>query len=247
MKKMLSFTVAIGLSITNTCILNTNATKESKINHTQYKSAQEQYELFLDSNSATPEKISQYEKMMEEHEQISNDNFFVIPRASDVRLGVPFRNQSEVYYCGPASVQQVIAYYNNNTNVPNQDDIADDLCTTTNGTDVYQIVNYLNNNTSQTYQSQWYFSSAANLYSYVIQDYSQRKPSIAFIENTNSSNWRYTVAAHFLCFEGYVDDTSTNANLINVVDPFYNGHHIANGKYSVTRDKAYAVTSALIT
>lgn len=250
MKKLITTIAATMMTTASIAMfspLNSIATEEATIQHEQYKSAEEQYEIFINSDFATPEKIAQYEEMMREHEMIANGESYIMPRATNVRLGVPFRSQIKTYYCGPATVQQVRGYYYGTSQLPSQDTIAAALGTTTDGTDVQPIVNYFNSNFSKTYASQWYFSSASNLFNYVVQDASQNKPTVAFIQNTNTTNWRYSVDAHFLCFEGYVDDTSTGTHNIYVVDPFLNGHNIAGGKYSVSQNNAYSVTTALIT
>ena len=254
-KKTISLTLAMiicGCEAVHLPII-ANATGSAVINndikmqHEQYKSIEEQYEIFINSDFATPEKIIKYEEMMEAHKAIANGTYTPPTRSADVKLGVPFRSQINSYYCGPATVQQVRGYYYGTYQLPSQDTIAAALGTTTNGTEVQAVVNYLNANFSQTYAAQWYFSSASNLYNFVAYDVACYKPSVAFITNTTYNNWLYSVAEHFLCFEGYVNDTTTNAYRIYVVDPFLNGHNIASGKYSVTWDDAYDVTYALIT
>lgn len=42
-----------------------------------------------------------------------------------------------------------------------------------------------------------------------------------------------------------MDDTSTNGHIINVVDSWLTGHNIASGKYTVSMEKAYAVTDRI--
>lgn len=55
----------------------------------------------------------------------------------------------------------------------------------------------------------------------------------------------YNISGHYLCFEGYADDTSSGGHTVYVVDLWLRVHHIASGKYAVSREKLYAVTDRI--
>lgn len=212
-----------------------------------YETQEEQYERFIRSDFATPAKIEQYKQMMKEHEDILNGNY-PTPYASQRVLGVPFYEQSEKNYCGPATVRQIYAYLNNTSYPPSQSVIAKEMKTTSDGTDQQAIIDYLNAHCPATYVTLWkngVYTSPSGLFNLVISDINSSKPTVAHITGATTSNWRYATSGHYLCFEGYVDDTSTNGHVIHVVDPWLKGHNIANGKYTVSREKAYAVTDRI--
>lgn len=221
---------------------------ESKqFNAGKYETSEEQFNRFVNSDYATPEKIAAYKQIMEEHEAISS-GANPETRASSRILGVPFYEQKNSYYCGPATVRQVRAYLVGTGGLPGQDVIASALGTTVNGTEQSRIVDYLNNYCSGTYESLWKngaYTSASTLFNHIIADITNNKPTVAHIYDTSASYWRYTTNGHYLCFEGYADDTTTNGHVIYVVDPWLNGHHIINGKYTVSRETAYAVTDRI--
>lgn len=64
MKKLITTIAATMMTTASIAMfspLNSIATEEATIQHEQYKSAEEQYEIFINSDFATPEKIAQYE------------------------------------------------------------------------------------------------------------------------------------------------------------------------------------------
>ena len=243
---------SIGISTTSS-IENTKFSSKlvNNFNPGTYISSDEQYELFKEKCNPDTDRLLEYELMMEEHEAILNsgNNINSLLRASVRRLGVPFYNQQYGYYCGPATIRQVCGYLNGTSNLPSQDKIADDMNTTSsNGTDQGELIDYLNSHTSKTYESLWAggaFTSSSQLFNLIIQDTNNNKPTVIHIEDTNLGNWRYCTDGHYLCTEGYIDDTTTNGHNVYLVDPWLNGHNISSGKYDVTVDRLYNVTDRI--
>lgn len=256
MKKLMRSLSAI--LVTCTCLLvfafNTNASAAFESSNENVKDAsavlstQEQYEIFLSSDYATPEKIIEYREMMEEHENIIN-GASVQPRASSFYLGIPFYQQANGWYCGPASVRQVCGYLNGTSYLPAQSEIAQEMGTTTAGTEQQSIINYLNNHTNKTYETYWRggkYTSASVLFNLIVEDINNYKPVVAHVATT-TSNWLYYTPGHYLCIDGYVSDTSSGGTSIYIVDPWLAGHNISNGRYTRTPSNVYNVTDRIAT
>ena len=216
-----------------------------------YISSKEQFELFKKNFNPDDDKLHEYVLMMEEHEALINSKSNVNSemRASVRRLGVPFYSQQNGYYCGPATIRQMCGYLNGTANLPSQDDIADELNTSENyGTDQQELIDYLNLHTSECYETLWRngaYVSSSQLFNLIIADANNNKPTLLHIRDTNTSNWRYYTDGHYLCAEGYVDDTTTNGHNVYLVDPWLAGHNISSGKYDVTVNRLYNVTDRI--
>lgn len=215
-----------------------------------YISSEEQYELFAEKCNPDTDRLIEYKLMMKEHEAILKTNSVnSLLRTSVRRLGVPFYNQQNGYYCGPATIRQMCGYLNGTSNLPTQDEIANEMNTSSSyGTNQQATIDYLNNHTSKTYECLWAggaFTSSNQLFNLIIQDINNNKPTLIHIEDTDYYNWRYCTDGHYLCAEGYIDDTSTNGHNVYIVDPWLNGHHISSGKYDVTVDRLYNVTDRI--
>ena len=240
-------------SILSSAYVNAEDTNENSNNFNSgiYMSSEEQYNLFIEICNPDNDRLREYELMMEEHEAIisSDSNSNPMLRASVRRLGVPFFAQENNYYCGPATIRQMCGYYNGTSNLPSQSQIASDLNTSSaTGTDQSELINYLNLHTSKTYETYWRNgknSTSSQLFNLIIADINNNKPTLAHITDATTSNWRYSTDGHYLCLEGYIDDTTTNGHNVYVVDPWLTGHNISSGKYDVTVDQLYNVTDRI--
>ncbi|MGB4588551.1 MAG: C39 family peptidase [Clostridiaceae bacterium] len=156
----------------------------------------------------------------------------VIPDYSR-KLSVPLCKQINGWFCGPASVQQIIMYYNGSS--PSQTTIANDLGTTERGTNMSNIPAYLNSKTGKSYG----IYSIGEFSSYrtnILATIKSAKPMIIDILAT-TANWPYATEGHFLVINGIT--MANQVGTIHMVDPHFSGI----GKWSSEDLKVYTVNN----
>lgn len=222
-----------------------------------YISPEEQINKILNNPLFSKEKKqAAYEKYLIGNEIVSGKFYRDRSANSSNIMNVPWCPQTEGYYCGPASVQQVLTYLNGYS--PSQDDLAKELNTTRyNGTDTGRIVDYLNSQISKTYEARWswkdkYVLEHMVVYATDVNDL----PIIAHIivpEHDTAGNplpvysWPFYTDGHYVVYNGYSNGGST----IHVTDPYahmanYNQYRIRDGKYTVESWEGEKVTDRLI-
>lgn len=250
-------TAAITLNGAVSTSVSANGTEnEIAYDATEYKTLEEQYVDYINSDYATEEGSAAFQDLLDEYESFQNGTA-IIPLTTSSSLAVPFYSQETSYYCGPATTRQTYSYLNNLLNsssyAPSQTAIANSLGTTTNGTDQDKIVTYLNQNfPSKVYATYWKngaYTSASALLNYVVNDINGRKPTIAHVIISSSlkstSDWKYTTNGHYLNFYGYVKGVSTDVDIIQMTDPYLDGHGYQYGKYGMIKEYVYAATDRI--
>ncbi len=170
-----------------------------------------------------------------------------VPYITSRNLAVPFFDQYYDNYCGPATLKQTYHFLNNNSWSPSLSSIANDVNTSSSGTEQAAMENYLDLHfPSYNYETVWKGgSSCSNVSSFmnlVKSDINAQKPIIANIEIDgyllNNSGWIYTTGGHYLNISGYVLDASGNDYIV-VTDPYLAGHNISTGKYNISKNDFY--------
>lgn len=179
-------------------------------------------------------------------------------RKGDKVLSVPFYEQKEEYYCGPASVLQVFAYLNTTQNkhytLPTQYELAEALGTTREGTDTCNMKNYLNQKFDANYSVLWSWKDETVLSSMVIADINAGYPMIPHLiigptsvgrsSPTDPSKWPYTTDGHYVTLNGH----RANGTIFHITDPYVtkvmSGY--SSGKYTVTNAITEAVCDRII-
>lgn len=212
-----------------------------------YISPEEQLSKILNNNSFSKEKKdAAYEKYLLGN-MMSKGSFYRerSEYGSNV-MNVPWCQQETNYYCGPATVQQILYYLNGYA--PSQDELASEMNTTSEyGTDNAQIVDYLNAHTNKVYEARWWWKDKSVLEHMVVYGTDHNdQPIVAYIEiptKNSIDSWPNYTTGHYLTYNGYSDGGST----IHVTDPYahkakYNVSRISDGKYTVTSWEAEKVT-----
>lgn len=136
-------------------------------------------------------------------------------------LSVPFCHQKYDFYCGPATVQQILRFYGDYATTQGQ--IATAIGTTESGSSLKPMIDYIANRGYVSYQVVKN-PSFYDLYLLVGNAiYTYNTPPIGRISFKKGGNWRYTTNGHFLNVSGY-DYTYQDYDLkeceIRVTDPF---------------------------
>lgn len=152
-------------------------------------------------------------------------------------LDVPVFKQENNYYCGPATVKQVLHFLNGSS--LSQKTYASELGTTTSGTNMVNIPDVLNEHRQNDGPSYSYreFDEFKNWYPHVALDIMNERPVIIDITSTKD-NWLYATSGHFMCISGYDDSTSTKYAW--VTDP----HPKHYGTYKYKAEEVYTVNRA---
>ncbi|MEA1975190.1 MAG: C39 family peptidase [Bacillota bacterium] len=156
------------------------------------------------------------------------ENLRSFPDGKYKTLSIPVFEQEENYYCGPATIKQVVHFLNSSSD--NQNTIANEMGTTCNGTNMLEIRNYLNNNTSENYT---YRGEVTNYYytwlNFITTDIDIDKPVILEIDTTNIDSWPYVTEGHYVNVSGY--DTKYSYGEIRITDPW--GPGLGNRWYTM--------------
>ena len=143
-------------------------------------------------------------------------------------LPVPFFEQENYYFCGPATVKQVYHYRWGNSNT--QSYYANLLSTTTGGTDMTVIKNYLMNNVNSnyTYSS---IGSRNNWELIIYYSLLDNRPPVLDIAPSTSGGFPYNSNGHFVNVSGAeFYDLGNNGNYVRITDPWTPG--LGNRWYS---------------
>lgn len=170
--------------------------------------------------------IPTQEEISLERQKLSQANGLSLQRASiNKTLNVTTYKQINSYYCGPATVQQTIHFLNGTAQ--GQAYYANELGTTTAGTDMTKIDDVLNNHTSKRYVYTE-FNNYTNWCNMIIQDIvNNNMPPVIDINTENVSEWPYATSGHFLNISGYQNDPTVR---VRVTDPYEKG--LGNHWYS---------------
>ena len=155
-------------------------------------------------------------------------------------LTTSFPNNVQIngYYCGPATVQNVIKYHTGTTY--SQSTLASALGTTTSGTVMANIDDVLRSYTNKNYvyadiesESKWKRRVANN-----IND--SNMAVIIDINSTGCSSWPYSTSGHFIPIYACYDATTTSCTKVMISD----SHPNYNKRWSVSASIAYQVNDA---
>jgi len=116
-------------------------------------------------------------------------------------INVPVFQQERHYWCGPATARQVIHFLNNSA--PSQSDLAVDIRTTHNGSDVHVVGSVVNNHTNARYANR-HMSQVRN--EWVDQarfSIDRRQPALITIRTIGVPAFPYSVEGHIVNVSGY--------------------------------------------
>lgn len=141
-----------------------------------------------------------------------------LPEGSYKALAVPSFEQSTSYYCGPATVKQVLHYLKGTSS--SQGTYATQLGTTTSGTDFSLVDNVLNSNQSSKTYVYSSIGSYSNWTDTIDVNLTSSKPTVLDLSITPSYMPKYTrnIAGHILNTSGV--DSRTSPKKIRLTDPF---------------------------
>jgi hypothetical protein len=148
---------------------------------------------------------------------------FSLPEGYYKTIAVPSFEQEKSYWCGPATVKQVLHYINGKSS--SQSTIASGLGTTKDGTDFSVVDNYLNTKQSKNvyvYVSNLSYDTWIN---HIITDLNINVPVLLdlTIKPTYMPLYTRNIAGHILNVSGLNTKTSTAAK-IRLTDPFDEGN-----------------------
>lgn len=147
----------------------------------------------------------------------------------------PLNKQETSYYCGPATVREVVRYHNGSAS--SQSTYASSLGTTTSGTDMTKIAPVLKSETGKNYvyadivsQTRWETRIMNNI--------NNTNMAVVMDIATDTSFWKYSTSGHFLPIYGYYG-TTDDVVKVEMADP----HPTYCSRYVVTADNAYKANS----
>lgn len=129
-------------------------------------------------------------------------------------INVTCYKQETDYWCGPATVQQVIKWVTGTKY--EQSTLASALGTTTAGTDMTKIPGVLNDYIDEEHyvyasiedQSSWYEKIQSSVYN--------DRPAVLDIDTTKVDAFAYNTSGHFVNVSGY----DTSENKVRITDPY---------------------------
>ncbi len=177
-------------------------------------------------NDENKENIEKYNIELNKYIDIKEKESKAFPNTMYNTISVPSFRQETDWYCGPATVKQVVHYINGSSK--SQDDYASMLKTTSSGTDMTAIPGVLKKETGYNYI---YKEGATKNYSdwlYQLQrSVDVSRPAIIDVQDSSGSVLPYTTNGHFVNISGY----STNSEL-RITDPYSPG--LGNKWYSTS-------------
>lgn len=143
--------------------------------------------------------------------QLSAQDRAGTPNFIKVELSVPYYVQANNYYCGPATVKEIVQYYNGSSGT--QAYYANLLGTTTNGTDMTYIPSVLNSSISSSiyaYDDTW--TSFSQWATRVMASIDAGNPVVADISTSGVTMLQipYVTTGHYVAIIGYSYDTRSN-------------------------------------
>ena len=154
------------------------------------------------------------------------------------KLDVIVFKQTETYWCGPATVKQVLHYINGSSLSQKTYANKDNLNTTTSGTNMVNIDGVLNKYQTRNRYVYSQFANYDEWHTRVRYDMVYGIPTVIDINSIGNSNWKYSTEGHFLCISGYDNSSGTLYNY--VADP----HYTYPGTYKYKASVVYAVNRA---
>lgn len=136
------------------------------------------------------------------------------PEGVTKTISVPVFEQQNSYYCGPATVKQVVHFLNGSSN--NQNYYANLLGTTTAGTDMTVIDDVLRDLTGEYYVYSS-IGTSAQWRSKVYHSIDASMPAVLDINTVNNSAFPYNSDGHFVNTSGY--DTKIG-DRVRITDPY---------------------------
>lgn len=163
-------------------------------------------------------------------------------------LDVPFYNQKNDWYAGPATALQTYDYFYRlkyGTISPmTQDQMSANIHhSETYGTTVQCVLDYLNNcGFGCDYKQWWVWNDSVTYYTnQVCKSIDAGVPVIAFVKSSSTMPLGYTTRGHLLNITGY----AAYGDKFQLTDPYYAGHGIATGKYYVTNTALENITDTI--
>lgn len=173
-------------------------------------------------------------------------------------LWVPFCEQDNDEYCGPATAQQTYKFYNGSA--PSQDIIATGVRYREGiGCDVQDILDYLNTELDTVYEQFWLSSNATNhngSIQLICESIDNDCPPIMWVSVSadwggnrtlgttgDTTKWPYTVGGHYLNASAYTQ----NGQLYRMTDPWLPWVYASNrtGEFWVDNYTTYMVTNVV--
>ncbi|WP_059171973.1 C39 family peptidase [Bacillus sp. FJAT-27445] len=168
-------------------------------------------------------KTPEQERVFAEKEEATKPKFSTLslPDGTYKVLSVPSYQQETSYWCGPATVKQVLQYLTGTSKT--QSNYASELGTTRDGTDFTRIDDILNkyqNMNTYVYASIGDYASWTSKTNYGIQN---NYPAVLDLKITSQYMPKYTtpVEGHILNVSGY--DSRTSPVQMRLTDPFDQG------------------------
>lgn len=157
--------------------------------------------------------------------------------SAQVTIPVTVFEQENNYYCGPATVKQVINYINGSSS--SQSSYASQLGTTTSGTDMTKIAGVLKSNTGKNYVYAA-ISSKDTWYSRVMNGVNNRMPAILDINTNSVSSIPYNSSGHYVNISGF----DAISDRVRITDPWTlglgNRWYSANDMYTANKNHSRA-------
>lgn len=160
------------------------------------------------------------DRMLRERKEAElNDEYGISMAASSyTKLNVPVFMQSEDWYCGPATVKQVVHYIKGSSLTQGQ--YADKLGTTKKGTDMEKIPDVVNAAIGEKYYVYDEIASRAEWDKELPQSLVKRRPAILDINTMNVPAFPYHTEGHFVCLSGEDAITSDgDGYFFQIADP----------------------------
>jgi len=165
----------------------------------------------------------------------SEAELFSTVKPVNIKFGITAFKQTNDYYCGPATVKQVINF--NTGTSKSQAFYAGKLGTTTAGTDMTKIAGVLNTYQSRTTYKYLSFTSQLMWRNRVAMNTPSGIPTVMDI-SSKATNWLYETNGHFLNTAGF--DCRTSPETVWICDP----HPVYHGVHKSTVNAAFTVNNA---
>lgn len=164
-----------------------------------------------------------------------------------ITLNVPYYEQEETYYCGPATVKQVSHFMTGSSD--SQVDIAEIIGTGEAGTTMAYMLEYLNGVKDLDYiYDQGIAENYSTWLNAIYSSARNSKPAIILVSDPYGNILPYTTPAHFVNLSGV--DSKYSSNKIRITDPFTYGlgniWYYASDIHSLNYNDPYTWRRALI-
>lgn len=170
--------------------------------------------------NASIETIDNYKTLMENYQMLEDIKSGTInsTQALDYNtLSITCFQQETVYYCGPATVKQVVHFLSGSSNT--QSYYATQLGTTDEGTDMTVIPSVIKNATGISYAYEKIGTESA-WFDKVFVSVMNAKPAILDINTKSVSAFPYSSDGHFVNVSGY---DATGTKQVRITDPYVYG------------------------